>query len=99
KIIPKEPGVFSLSDYFHFIYFDPVKEQYDTLKSRIPVIVQGESQKNKSISSTELDNFKALANQESNKLRSKEKDEDIKLFANIIILFMLVTTAILIFRR
>ncbi|MBX9850623.1 MAG: BatD family protein, partial [Cytophagaceae bacterium] len=33
KIIPKEPGVFRLSDYFHFIYFDPVKEQYDTLKS------------------------------------------------------------------
>lgn len=99
SIVPKEPGRYALSDYFQWIYFDPTKNQYDTLKSRIPLMVSGESQKNNEISSTDLGSFYELAGKESNQLRSKEKDQSIKFFANIIILFMLVTTAILIFRR
>lgn len=98
-IIPKEPGSYQLSDYFQWIYFNPIKNKFDTLRSKIKLTVMGESLKNKEISSTDLGSFYELAGKESNQLRSKEKDQSIKFFANIIILFMLVTTAILIFRR
>lgn len=98
-IIPKEPGSYLLSDYFQWIYFNPLKNNYDTLRAKIKLTAMGESLKNKEISSTDLGSFYELAGEESNQLRSKEKDQSIKFFANIIILFMLVTTAILIFRR
>jgi hypothetical protein len=99
NIIPKEPGQYNMGDYFEWVYFNPFKNNYDTLKSQMHVTVTGESQKNREISSTDLGSFYELAGKESNKLRSKEKDQSIKFFANILILFMLVTTAILIFRR
>lgn len=99
NIIPKEPGDYELSEFFYLVYFNPEKVSYDTLRSDITYTVFGESQKNKTISSTDLGSFYEIAEKESNKLRSKEKDQSIKFFANIIILFMLATTAILIFRR
>jgi hypothetical protein len=61
--------------------------------------VSGESLKNKEITSSYIGSFYELAGKESNRLRSTEKDESIKFFANIIILFMLVSTAILVFKR
>lgn len=99
NMVPKEPGRHNLAEYFRWVYFDPEKHRYDTLTSRIVLTVAGESQKNKEISSTDLGSFYELAGKESNRLRSHVKEESIKFFANIIILFMLVTTAILIFRR
>lgn len=98
-IIPKEPGTYHLSDYFKWIYFNPYEGKYDTLRSRLIVTVEGESQKDKEISSMDLGSFYEMVSNESNKLRSREKDESLKFFANIIILFMLVTTAILVFKR
>jgi hypothetical protein len=88
-----------LSDYYKWIYFDPYKKVYDTLTSHTVIHVSGESLKNKEITSSYIGSFYELAGKESNRLRSTEKDESIKFFANIIILFMLVSTAILVFKR
>jgi hypothetical protein len=99
NIVPKEPGTFKLDKIFQWIYFDPERKVYDTLSSAYTISVKGESQKSKEIFSSYIGSFYELAGQESNVLRSKEKEESIKFFANIIILFMLVTTAILVFKR
>jgi hypothetical protein len=99
NILPNEPGLFKMEDYFQWIYFNPTKKEYDTLRSRIPLNVTGESQKNKYISSSDPGSFYKDMDKESNKLKNEEKDESIIFFANIIILFMLVTTAILILKR
>lgn len=41
QIIPKRAGNFALKKYFQWIYFDTKKEQYDTLKSKVVIAVEG----------------------------------------------------------
>jgi hypothetical protein len=98
-ILPKEPGKYLLKDYIYWVYFNPYSAKYDTLFPSLTLAVKGESQKNNYISSNDLGTFYNTLDKESNSLRHMEKDEFIKLFANFIILFMLVTTAILILRK
>jgi hypothetical protein len=98
-ILAKEPGEYALKDYIYWVYFNPYVQKYDTLFPDITLSVKGESQKNNYISSNDLGTFYQTFDKENNSLRHMEKDEFIKLFANFIILFMLVTTAILILRK
>jgi hypothetical protein len=98
-ILPKEPGQYQLKDYIYWVFFNPYMAKYDTLFPGLTVNVKGESQKNNYISSNDLGTFYNTLDKENNSLRHMEKDEFIKLFANFIILFMLVTTAILILRK
>lgn len=56
-IVPKEPGTYNLGDYFRWVYFNPGKKSYDTLRSSIKVTVTGESQRNNAIRSTDLGTF------------------------------------------
>jgi hypothetical protein len=98
-ILPKEPGTFHLGDYLYWVYFDPQKNKYDTLSSSYTLKITGESMKNSYISSSDLGSFYNTMDNENNHLSTLEKDEFIKLLANFIILFMLVTTAILILKK
>lgn len=41
SIITELPGVYKLSDYINWIYFDPVKEQYDTLQPKLFINAKG----------------------------------------------------------
>jgi hypothetical protein len=52
-LIPKEPGQYDLANYFQWIYFNPDKEKYDTLKSKLTVYVTGESKRNQTIESND----------------------------------------------
>ncbi len=54
---PKEPGKFTLGNYFTWIYFDPRREVYDTLSSDIFLQVSGKSRKNTLIRSSDLGDF------------------------------------------
>jgi BatD DUF11 like domain len=55
--VPKEPGKFSLDQYFNWVYFDPKREVYDTLVSKIKFTVEGKSKKNSIIKSSDLGDF------------------------------------------
>jgi hypothetical protein len=98
-VLPKEPGSFHLGDYIYWVYFNPHLNRYDTLSSKYVLKINGESQKNSYISSSDLGSFYNAIDKEDNNLKLLKKDEFIKLFANFIILFMLVTTAILIMKK
>jgi hypothetical protein len=98
-VLPKEPGSYPFKQYIYWVYFNPQLNKYDTLYSVYTLKVKGESQKNSYISSNDLGSFYNQSDKENNSLMPMEKDEFIKLFANIIILFMLVTTAILILKK
>lgn len=56
-MIPREPGEYKLSDYFQWIYFNPVTARYDTLKSNSVLTVTGESLKDEVISANDLGSF------------------------------------------
>lgn len=56
-LIPKEPGSYDMSKYFQWVFFNPKKEKYDTLHSRLTVYVTGESRQNEAIESTDPGTF------------------------------------------
>lgn len=56
-LVPNEPGSYPLGDYFAWIYFNPAKRAYDTLRSGLKVDVTGESHRNHAIRSTDLGSF------------------------------------------
>ncbi len=72
-IIPNEPGIYPMKDYFSYIFFNTKKGNYDTLASQITVNVTGESRKNASIASADLGSFYDRINEESNTLRSRNE--------------------------
>ncbi len=97
--IPNEPGEFDFQDQIGWIYFNTRKDQYDTLKSHMVVKVTGESKRNEYILSTDLGSFYDVLEVEDNRLIDRQKEELIKLWANILILAMLIFTAIFVLKR
>ncbi|MEQ6121353.1 BatD family protein [Reichenbachiella sp. MALMAid0571] len=97
--IPNEPGTFNMKDYFSWIYFNPTKEQYDTLKSEQVIIVSGESKKNESISSTDMGSFYDSIELKDNTLFSLNSEGMFKTIANIAIFLMLAIAAFVVFKK
>lgn len=97
EFLPKNSGNIKLADCFSLIYFNTSSKTYDTLTPKFTIYVKGE-RKSEYISSHE-DGFYQLIDKSSNKLRQGERDDLTKILTNIIILFMLVTTIILIIKR
>lgn len=97
--IPNEPGTYQLGDYFQWIFFNPDKETYDTLRSRQELIVSGESRKNEYIQSNDLGTFYSGIEFEDNQLTSLEKGSFLQIFANIFAVVILVLTGFIMFRK
>ena len=47
QVIPKQPGKFVLGKYFQWIYFNVKTEKFDTLRSKLTLLVAGKSSDNK----------------------------------------------------
>lgn len=97
--IPNEPGEFNLSDYFSWIFFNPRKDNYDTLTSQYTVTVKGESRKNLSIASNDLGDFYNKIDHADNELASIKGNGWITLIVNIFIALILGLTAFLLFKK
>ena len=87
--IPNEPGTYDLKDYFSWVYFDPAREVYDTLKATVSLNVTGESKKNVSISSTDLGSFYDNIDVTANELRNLNNNSTPLILANVLLLLML----------
>ncbi len=96
-IVPKEPGQFPLANYFQWIYFNPTKKQYDTLRSQLALTVDGESQRNQEIQSTDLGSFYDRIGLADNTLRSASQTSWIKITMNLFIVVVLGASAYLVF--
>jgi hypothetical protein len=88
-LVPKEPGKFPLKNYFHWVFFNPAKKKYDTLQSNIVLKVEGESQRNQSIQSSDLGSFYDRLDVSDNVLRDANNSGSMKIVMNILILVML----------
>lgn len=99
NVLVNEPGDYALNDYYQWIYFDPVKEVYDTLKATKAVHATGESFKNAAIESNDLDGIYARINTASNELIGEREGNNFVIFANILVLGMASTMIVLFIRR
>jgi len=98
-IIPNEPGDYDLNNFFELVFFNPVSEKYDTLRSDITINVTGESKRNNQILSNDMGSFYDQIEIENNQLKAVYRDEWIKTFANLFILVMLGTLIYLVFKK
>jgi hypothetical protein len=98
-MIPKEPGEFKLGDYFQLIFFNPNKNKYDTLRSQYTLRVDGESQKNQSIESTDLGSFYDRLDASDNQLHQAASLDWMRVSLNIFILVMLAGSLYLIIKK
>ncbi len=97
-IVPKEPGKFPLGDYFNWVFFNPAKKKYDTLRSQIVLNVEGESQRNQAIQSTDFGSFYDRISIADNKLQSVSGSQWLTITVNILIVLMLGAAGYLIFK-
>ena len=97
--IPNEPGIYKLGDFIQWVFFDPIKEKYDTLKSDIQLQVDGESRKNEYISSNDLGSFYDIIEYEDNKLVSIKTGIGYQIVINLFIFAILVGSMVLLFKK
>lgn len=88
-VFPKEPGRHKLGDYFQWVFFNPNKKKYDTLRSSLTVYVKGESKKNEAIESNDAGNFYDKASSSDNNIRTIADDRWQKWAFNGFMLVML----------
>lgn len=88
-LIPREPGSFNLSDYFHWFFFNPETGRYDTLRPASVVKVTGESLKNDAIESASESAFYNRMLTTDNTLRSKTWMEQNIWFFNLAAIMLL----------
>ena len=98
-IIPKEPGTFSLKDYFKWVFFNPKTKKYDTLQSKQVVTVIGESQKNQAIESNDLGSFYNRIDATDNSLKSISSNSWTKVVLNIFVFLVLAISLYLAFKK
>lgn len=99
NVLVNEPGEYALSDYFQWVYFDPVKARYDTLTSKISLTATGESIKNASIESNDFDGIYSNINNLSNELQMEGEGDNFTIFANIAVLTMTSVMVFVLLRR
>ena len=98
-LIPKEPGVYNLGDYFRWIFFNPKTHRYDTLQSKQVVQVSGESLQNQTIESKDTGSFYDRISLADNTLSSALDEQWTKMTLNIFILLMLGASVFLVFKK
>ena len=97
-VVPRQDGKFPLARYFQWIYFDPVKETYDTLRSAKVLQVKGEDYKLGNISLySPLSLYDNLEKLDSNK-ETFDFKKILRDITNAVVILLLVTM-IWIFRK
>lgn len=86
NILFSEPGNYNLKNYFNIVYFDPTRKTYDTLSSKLNILVKGESKKNISIDSKDLGDFYLGISNAKNELKHRSEKETNKFYINLAIL-------------
>lgn len=97
--IPNEPGTYALADFFRWIYFNPVKEAYDTLVSNYSLNVTGESRKNLTIASSDPGDFYGEIESADNSLKALGRRDWMTILVNVFIVITLGMTGFLLFKK
>lgn len=99
SILPKEAGTFRLADVFGLVFFNPTTARYDTLRPNATFAVTGASKHDMDVHQIETDGFYNRILEVSNTLRSTDREEQLKVWANVVLLAMLSLTIFFIFKK
>ncbi|GEO02342.1 hypothetical protein AAE02nite_00060 [Adhaeribacter aerolatus] len=99
NLLARQPGSYNLGTLFWLVYFDPVKSRYDTLRSELAVAVKGAENQLGDYRPEASDPFYKLIGEEENNLISLNQFNEIKLYTNVVILFLLCISLFLFFKK
>ena len=98
-LIPKEPGQYDLGKYFKWVFFNPEKKRYDTLRSKLTVYVRGESKKNEAILSNDAGAFYDKIENSDNSIRTMEDSGWVNTALSIFTVIILSASAYMVFKK
>jgi hypothetical protein len=96
-LVPKDKGEYDLKKQFFWVYFDPEKAQYDTLKSSYKFTARGESKSTASITGNKKQDIYKDAEGLSGRLSSFGEDNSFKFYSNIAVAGLFFIGILLIF--
>ena len=99
NLLARQPGQYNLGNLFRFIYFDPFASRYDTLHSELVIMVKGTESGQAAFHPEESDPFYKLIRTEENNLIPLNQFNEIKLYTNVVILFLLCVSLFLFFKK
>jgi len=93
--IPREPGQYPLDSVFRLVYFNPARRQYDTLRSRMSLDVDGPSLRSGRIQANELEPVYHDMAAEGNELSPLQREYPVRQIANALLVLMMLGTMVL----
>lgn len=94
-----EAGDINLADHFEWIYFDPEREVYDTLRPQAMVKVVGESKVNQALSNQRLGGLYDRIDVEDNRFLNEQYKYYFTTAINVLLLASVILLAVLIIRK
>ncbi len=94
-----EAGEYNLNQYFEWIYFDPAREVYDTLRPAAKILVSGESKINEALSGQRLGGIYDRIETESNQFLNEQYKYYFTTAINVLLLAALAVLAVTIIRK
>ena len=94
-----EAGEVDLSKNFEWVYFDPVRAVYDTLRPEAKITVVGESKVNQAISSQRLGGLYDRISTEDNRFLNEKYKYYFTVSINVLLLLAVALLAVLIIRK
>lgn len=98
-ILPKAAGRYNLGSIFKFPFFNVATGTYDTLRSELTLNVKGASESVFKANPESTDDFYKLIAEEKNELVSLHSFDQIKLYTNVVVLFLLCVSLFLFFKK
>ncbi|SIN99606.1 BatD family protein [Algoriphagus halophilus] len=94
-----EAGDIDLADHFEWIYFDPSREVYDTLRPQAKIKVIGESKVNQALSNQRLGGLYDRIDVEDNRFLNEQYKYYFTTAINVLLLASVILLAVLIIRK
>jgi hypothetical protein len=94
-----EAGEYNLKDYFNWIYFDPVRGVYDTLRPEAKILVSGESKINQALSAQRLGGLYDRISTENNQFSNEKYKYYFTAAINLLLIGAVILLSVLIIRK
>lgn len=98
-ILPREPGNYRMSKALQWIYFNPATIQYDTLRPTLAVHITGVQDDDALVLSRDLGTFYNIIENEDATLVSLHLFDQVKQYANIILMVLLAVSAFIFLKK
>ncbi|MBF9253298.1 BatD family protein [Pontibacter sp. 172403-2] len=98
-VLPREPGSYQMRKALQWIYFNPATARYDTLHPTLALRVTGVQDDDALVLSRDLGTFYNIIENEDDTLVSLHLFDQVKQYANIILMVLLAVSAIVFLKK